>query len=263
MASSTTPSVHLVHVRSMKVTPPNRAFSTPKPLLPNLNLVKLLDQLSLLCHSRANFGEDLMQGVAHTANMLTVMFNWEHRAAPVPASDFQQHGDGAKQKLAATAAATVRDLSSRFLTLEHAKGLVLACARPLSRPVMHESDAGQWPTGASLVGPAQAIYPTIRSVEVMCSQAEHRVVLSSAAADPAKQTKLWRYLAGQPIIKADISEYIKLAELALVMTPGSVEEERMSSAMAFPKDYSQQAYRCSSQGCWPFTSGLAWLVRNH
>ncbi|GFH26433.1 hypothetical protein HaLaN_24580 [Haematococcus lacustris] len=33
------PSVHLVHVRSMKVTPSNRAFSTPRP---NLNLVKLL-----------------------------------------------------------------------------------------------------------------------------------------------------------------------------------------------------------------------------
>ncbi|GFH24671.1 hypothetical protein HaLaN_22512, partial [Haematococcus lacustris] len=42
MASSTTPSVHLVQVRSMKVTPSNRAFSTPKPLLPNLNLVRLV-----------------------------------------------------------------------------------------------------------------------------------------------------------------------------------------------------------------------------
>ncbi|GFH13377.1 hypothetical protein HaLaN_09251 [Haematococcus lacustris] len=42
MASSTTPSVHLVHVRSMKVTPSNRAFSTPRPLLPNLNLVRLV-----------------------------------------------------------------------------------------------------------------------------------------------------------------------------------------------------------------------------
>ncbi|KAJ9523894.1 hypothetical protein QJQ45_020081 [Haematococcus lacustris] len=64
-----------------------------------------------------------------------------------------------------------------------------------------------------------------------------RVELSSEAADPAKETtKLWRYLAGQPITKADISEYIKLAELALVMTTGSVEEERMFSAMAYLKD---------------------------
>ncbi|GFH31747.1 hypothetical protein HaLaN_30850 [Haematococcus lacustris] len=42
MALSTTPSVHLVHVRSMKVTPSNRAFTTPNPLLPSLNLVKLV-----------------------------------------------------------------------------------------------------------------------------------------------------------------------------------------------------------------------------
>ncbi|KAJ9512533.1 hypothetical protein QJQ45_018963 [Haematococcus lacustris] len=74
-------------------------------------------------------------------------------------------------------------------------------------------------------------------VEVIRCQAEHRVELSSEAADPAKEsTKLRRYLAGQPIIKADISEYIKLAELALVMTPGSVEEERMVSAMAYLND---------------------------
>ncbi|KAJ9510390.1 hypothetical protein QJQ45_015858 [Haematococcus lacustris] len=51
----------------------------------------------------------------------------------------------------------------------------------------------------------------------------------SAAANPAKETtKLWRYLAGQPITKADILEYI--------MTPGLVEEERMFSAMAYLKD---------------------------
>ncbi|KAJ9526480.1 hypothetical protein QJQ45_009964 [Haematococcus lacustris] len=62
-------------------------------------------------------------------------------------------------------------------------------------------------------------------------------VWSSAAGNPAKETtKLWRYLAGQPITKADILEYIKLAELALVMTPGSVQEERMFSAMAYLKD---------------------------
>ncbi|MGQ3286018.1 hypothetical protein [Bosea sp. (in: a-proteobacteria)] len=74
-------------------------------------------------------------------------------------------------------------------------------------------------------------------VEVMRCQAEHRVELSSAAANPAKETtQLWRYLAGQPITKADILEYIKLAELALVMTPGSVEEERMFSDMAYLKD---------------------------
>ncbi|GFH22269.1 uncharacterized protein HaLaN_19711 [Haematococcus lacustris] len=74
-------------------------------------------------------------------------------------------------------------------------------------------------------------------VEVMRCQAEHRVELSSAAANPAEETtKLWHYLDGQPITKADIPEYMKLAELALVMTPGSVEKERMFSAMAYLKD---------------------------
>ncbi|KAJ9524380.1 hypothetical protein QJQ45_008584 [Haematococcus lacustris] len=76
-----------------------------------------------------------------------------------------------------------------------------------------------------------------RYVKIMRSQAEHRVELSSTAANTAEQTtKLWRYLAGQLIAKADISENIKLTECALVMTPGSVEEERMFSAMAYLKD---------------------------
>ncbi|GFH28998.1 hypothetical protein HaLaN_27582, partial [Haematococcus lacustris] len=47
------------------------------------------------------------------------------RAALVPASDFQQHVDSAKQELAATADAVVRDLHSRFLPPEHVKGLAL------------------------------------------------------------------------------------------------------------------------------------------
>ncbi|GFH19515.1 uncharacterized protein HaLaN_16472 [Haematococcus lacustris] len=47
------------------------------------------------------------------------------RAALVPACDFQQHVDSAKQELAATADAVVRDLHSRFLPPEHAKGLAV------------------------------------------------------------------------------------------------------------------------------------------
>ncbi|KAJ9511460.1 hypothetical protein QJQ45_029877, partial [Haematococcus lacustris] len=168
------------------------------------------------------------------------------RAAPLPANGFQQHGDGAKQELAATSAAMVCGLCGHFFPLEHAKGLAVACARPLSRPVMANGCQPCW-TSTSYLPNNQ-----------VCGE------LSSEAADPAKQTTMfWHYLAGQPITKADISEYIKLAELAPVMAPGSVEEERMSSAMAYLKDYSQQAYRCSSQGCWPFTSGLTWLVRSH
>ncbi|KAJ9519060.1 hypothetical protein QJQ45_003537 [Haematococcus lacustris] len=75
-------------------------------------------------------------------------------------------------------------------------------------------------------------------VSMLCLPRElKRELISSSASSPAEQTtKLWRYLDGQPITKADISEYIKLAELALVMTPGSVEEQRMFSAMAYLKD---------------------------
>ncbi|KAJ9518252.1 hypothetical protein QJQ45_010274 [Haematococcus lacustris] len=46
----------------------------------------------------------------------------------VPASDFQQHVDSAKQELAATADAVVRDLHSRFLPPKHAKGLAVVYA---------------------------------------------------------------------------------------------------------------------------------------
>ncbi|KAJ9523921.1 hypothetical protein QJQ45_022422 [Haematococcus lacustris] len=118
------------------------------------------------------------------------------RAALVPTSDFQQHVDSAKQELAATADAVVHDLHSRFFPPEHAKGLAVVYVHYWDK---QPSDENLWKSCA----------------------AKLNTVWSSAAANPAKETtKLWRYLAGQPITKADILEYIKLAELALVMTPG-------------------------------------------
>ncbi|KAJ9520685.1 hypothetical protein QJQ45_007546 [Haematococcus lacustris] len=175
------------------------------------------------------------------------------RAALVPASDFQQHVDSAKQELAATADAVVRDLHSRFLPPEHAKGLAIVYAHYWDKQPSDEDFLerlaivkARYCMDATLangqLAPALLDQQKLSAqqsafVEVMRCQAEHRVELSSAAANPAKETtKLWRYLAGQPITKADILEYIKLAELALVMTPGSVEEERMFSAMAYLKD---------------------------
>ncbi|KAJ9523852.1 hypothetical protein QJQ45_020049, partial [Haematococcus lacustris] len=127
----------------------------------------------------------------------------------VPACDFQQHVDSAKQELAATADAVVRDLHSRFLPPEHAKGLAVVYAHYWDKQPSDED--------------------FLERLAIVKAR--------SAAANPAKETtKLCRYLAGQPITKADILEYIELAELALVMTPGSVEEERMFSAMAYLKD---------------------------
>ncbi|KAJ9529235.1 hypothetical protein QJQ45_007912 [Haematococcus lacustris] len=133
------------------------------------------------------------------------------RAALVPACEFQQHVDSAKQELAAIADAVVRDLHNRFLPPEHAKGLAVVYAHYWDKQPSDED--------------------FLERLAIL------NTVLSSAAANPAKEpTTLWRYLAGQPITKAHILEYIKLAELALVMTPGSVEEERMFSAMAYLKD---------------------------
>ncbi|KAJ9530395.1 hypothetical protein QJQ45_000767 [Haematococcus lacustris] len=168
-------------------------------------------------------------------------------------SEKEQHVDSAKQELAATADAVVRDLHSRFLPPEHAKGLAVVYAHHWDKQPSDEDFLerlaivkARYCMDATLadgqLAPAlldqQKLFAQQSSfVEVMRCQAEHRVQLSSAAANPAKETtKLWRYLAGQPITKADILEYIKLAELALVMTPGSVEEERMFSAMAYLKD---------------------------
>ncbi|KAJ9509691.1 hypothetical protein QJQ45_011312 [Haematococcus lacustris] len=169
------------------------------------------------------------------------------RAALVPASDFQQHVDSAKRELAATADAVVRDLHSRFLPPEHAKGLAVVYAHYWDKQPSDEDFLerlaivkARYCMDATLADakaqqcPAISICPTI---SICGNHAEHRVELSSAAANPAKETtKLWHYLAGQPITKADILEYIKLAELALVMTPGLVEEERIFSAMAYLKD---------------------------
>ncbi|KAJ9510952.1 hypothetical protein QJQ45_012368 [Haematococcus lacustris] len=179
--------------------------------------------------------------------------NEEEEEEGMPACDFQQHVDSAKQELAATADAVVRDLHSRFLPPEHAKGLAVVYAHYWDKQPSDEDFLerlaivkARYCMDATLadgqLAPALLDQQKLSAqqsafVEVMRCQAEHRVELSSAAANPAKETtKLWRYLAGQPITKADILEYIKLAELALVMTPGSVEEERMFSAMAYLKD---------------------------
>ncbi|GFH33242.1 hypothetical protein HaLaN_32582 [Haematococcus lacustris] len=100
--------------------------------------------------------------------------------------------------LAATADAVVRDLHSRFLPPEHAIGLAVVYAHYWDKQPSDEN-----------VLERQAIFSAQQSafVEVLRCQADHRVQLSSTAANPAEETtKLWRYLDGQPITKANISE---------------------------------------------------------
>ena len=48
-------------------------------------------------------------------------------------------------------------------------------------------------------------------------------------------TKLWTKLAESEVLQESISEYFKLAELCLTMILGSVEDERVFSALGFLK----------------------------
>ncbi|KAJ9524398.1 hypothetical protein QJQ45_008612 [Haematococcus lacustris] len=153
------------------------------------------------------------------------------QAVPVPASDFQQHVDGTKQELVATAFAVVREQRSRFLPPEHAKGLAVVYAHDWDKQPSDEDFLER----QAIVKAWYCMEATLINGQWVPALLDHHK-LSAQQSAFVDTTKLWRYLAGQPITKADISEYIKLAELALVMTPGSVEEERMFSAMAYLKD---------------------------
>ncbi|KAJ9513033.1 hypothetical protein QJQ45_029289 [Haematococcus lacustris] len=63
------------------------------------------------------------------------------------------------------------------------------------------------------------------------AQSQFVEVMRDAANSPGMGiSQLWQSLSKQPITALEISEYGKLAELAMVMVPGSVEEERMFSA---------------------------------
>ncbi|KAJ9533875.1 hypothetical protein QJQ45_026965, partial [Haematococcus lacustris] len=137
------------------------------------------------------------------------------RAALVPASDFQQHVDSAKQELAATADAVVRDLHSRFLPPEHAKGLAVVYAHYCDKQPSDEDFLerlaivkARYCMDTTLangqLAPPFLLSQQSASVEVMRCQAEHRV--------EQQPTQPWR-------------------------PPScSVEEERMFSAMAYLKD---------------------------
>jgi hypothetical protein len=49
-------------------------------------------------------------------------------------------------------------------------------------------------------------------------------------------TKLWRVVENSSMLRHGLSEYIKLAEIAVVLILGSVEDERMFSTLSFMKD---------------------------
>ncbi|KAJ9528914.1 hypothetical protein QJQ45_000478 [Haematococcus lacustris] len=79
--------------------------------------------------------------------------------------------------------------------------------------------------------------PLLCSETLATQQSQFAEVMRDAADSPGMGiSQLWQSLSKQPITALEISEYGRLAELAMVMVPGSVEEERMFSAMAYLKD---------------------------
>ncbi|KAJ9518369.1 hypothetical protein QJQ45_010304 [Haematococcus lacustris] len=212
--------------------------SMPQTSTRLLPILRSLNRLNLLCQSRAIFVEDLMQEVALTANKITAMYSGP---SPFSALDFPELT--AFTNVAGPGSCLVYNGSGHLALQPHGSGSTTVQSDEADSDSEDEEVVGSRQAAAdmettfALLDQQKLSAQQSAFVEVMRCQAEHRVELSSSAANPAKETtKLWRYLAGQPITKADILEYIKLAELALVMTPGSVEEERMFSAMAYLKD---------------------------
>ncbi|KAJ9506856.1 hypothetical protein QJQ45_013001 [Haematococcus lacustris] len=71
--------------------------------------------------------------------------------------------------------------------------------------------------------------PLLCSETLATQQSQFAEVMRDAANSPGMGiSQLWQSLSKQPITALDISEYGRLAELAMVMVPGSVEEERMA-----------------------------------
>ncbi|KAJ9532868.1 hypothetical protein QJQ45_010850 [Haematococcus lacustris] len=198
----------LCHSLGLKASAGIRSLLTDLPTLLAayglLLILRSLNRPSLLCQSRAIFVEDLMQEVALTTDIPPR----GRRAALVPASDFQRHVDGAKQELAATAVAAVHDLRSRFLQPEHAEGPAIVYCHYWDKQPSDEDflerqtiDKARHCMEGTLANdqrvPALLDQHKLSAqqsavVDVMRSQAGHRIEFSSAAANPAEPTiKLW------------------------------------------------------------------------
>ncbi|KAJ9519339.1 hypothetical protein QJQ45_023146 [Haematococcus lacustris] len=218
-----------------------------------LPILRSLNRFNLVCQSRAIFVEDLMQEVALTANKITAMYSGP---SPFSALDFPELT--AFTNVAGPGSCLVYNGSGHLALQPHGSGSMTVQSDEADSDSEDEEEVGSRQAAADMettfgeneeeekgteLGsePVQlyAIPPKGRRaalVPAACRQCQAGAGSNSrcCAANPAMETtKLWRYLAGQPITKADILEYIKLA---LVMTPGSVEEERMFSAMAYLKD---------------------------
>ncbi|KAJ9516995.1 hypothetical protein QJQ45_027348, partial [Haematococcus lacustris] len=165
------------------------------------------------------------------------------RAGPVPESDMLHHIAAAKQKLTAAAQAVVQDLRHRFVAGRHAKALAIVYpnywdTKPSDKNFLERLEAiKQLYCQQACLSDGTEVPPLLCSETLATQQSQFAEVMRDAADSPGMGiSQLWQSLSKQPITALEISEYGRLAELAMVMVPGSVEEERMFSAMAYLKD---------------------------
>ena len=61
--------------------------------------------------------------------------------------------------------------------------------------------------------------------------------------DPGAITRLWKRISQSEVLRTSISEYFKLVDLCQTMILGSVEDERVFSALGFLKSKFQKQTR--------------------
>ncbi|KAJ9525275.1 hypothetical protein QJQ45_020806, partial [Haematococcus lacustris] len=168
-----------------------------------LPILRSLNRLNRLCQSRAIFVEDLMQEVALTANKITAMYSGP---SPFSALDFPE--------------------LTAFTNL-WPFGIAAVGSGSMTVQLDEADSDSEEPVQLYAIPPKGR-----RAALVPASDFQQHVDSASAAANPAKETtKLWRYLAGQPITKADILEYIKLAELDLLGTRGLLGSQQPATIL--------------------------------
>ncbi|KAJ9518920.1 hypothetical protein QJQ45_026231 [Haematococcus lacustris] len=144
-----------------------------------LPILRSLNRLNRLCQSRAIFVEDLMQEVALTANKITAMYSGP---SPFSALDFPE--------------------LTAFTNL-WPFGIAAVGSGSMTVQLDEADSDSEEPVQLYAIPPKGR-----RAALVPASDFQQHVDSASAAANPAKETtKLWRYLAGQPITKADILEW--------------------------------------------------------
>ncbi|KAJ9511357.1 hypothetical protein QJQ45_029760 [Haematococcus lacustris] len=174
--------------------------------------------------------------------------------------DLLHHFAAAKQKLTAAAQAVVQDLRHRFVAGRLAKALAIVyywdelCTTEIF--IFSDFHCVYWDTKPSdedflerleaikqlycqqaCLSDGTEVPPLLCSETLATQQSQFAEVMRDAANSPGMGiSQLWQSLSKQPMTALEISEYGRLAELAMVMVPGSVEEERMFSAMAYLKD---------------------------